>query len=67
MDKCIAAKLGVLPKNFLTKANGKTAYGVSNGYVTDDVTVVTCPCKVKIMAPIGRFEPNISKTAVNAI
>jgi len=38
------------------------AYGVSNG-VTDDVTL---PRKVKPMTPI-RLQPNISKTAGDAI
>jgi len=35
------------------------AYGVSNGYVTDDVT---WPWKVKLMIPLS-LEHNISKTA----
>jgi len=38
-------------------------YGESNGYVTDDVT---CPRKVKLVTPI-RSEPNISKTAGDAV
>jgi len=39
------------------------AYGKSNGYVIDDVT---WPWKVKLVNPIC-LEPNISKTAGNAI
>jgi len=35
------------------------AYGLSNGHVTDDVTL---PLKVKLVTPI-RLEHNISKTA----
>jgi len=39
------------------------AYGELNGHVTDDVT---WSWKVKVVAPI-RLEPNISKTAGDAI
>jgi len=39
------------------------AYGESNGHMTDDVT---WPRKIKLVAPI-RIEPNISKTAGDAI
>jgi len=38
-------------------------YGESNSHVTDDVT---WPRKVKLVTPI-RLEPNISKTAGDAI
>jgi len=39
------------------------AYEVSDGHMIDDVT---WPRKVKLVAPI-RLEPNISKTAGDAI
>jgi len=39
------------------------AYGESNGHVTDDFA---WPWKVKVVTPI-RFQPNISKTAGDAI
>jgi len=39
------------------------AYGESNGHVTDDIT---WPWKVKLVTPV-RLEPNISKTAGDAI
>jgi len=39
------------------------AYGVSDGHVTDDVTL---PWKVKLVTSIC-LEPNISKTAGDAI
>jgi len=50
---------GLVPKDH----QYETAYGESNGYVTDDVT---WPRKAKLVTPI-RLEPNISKTAGNAI
>jgi len=39
------------------------AYGESNGHVTDDATWLQ---KVKLVTPM-RLEPNISKTAGDAI
>jgi len=41
------------------------AYGVSNCHVTDDVTVVSWPRKVKLV-PLIRLERNILKTAGDA-
>jgi len=50
---------GLVPKDH----RWKMAYGESNGHVTDDVTWTR---KLKLLTPI-RLEPNISKTAGDAI
>jgi len=50
---------GLVPKDH----QQEMAYGESNGHVTDDVTWLW---KVKLVTPI-RLEPNISKTAGDAI
>jgi len=46
---------GLVPKDH----QQEMAYGISNGYVTDDVTL---PWKVKLVTTV-RLERNISKTA----
>jgi len=51
---------GLVPKDHQLKMT----YGVSNGYVTDDVSA--WPRQVKLVTPIG-FERRISKTAAEDV